>query len=205
MSRLLYINASPRGELSASTQAAEVFLAALPGSVEVETINLFEADLPEVTLAVTAAKVKSLMALELTDDEDVLWQAVLSMVDTFKSADHYLMAIPMWNFGVPYKFKQYVDLITHPGLTFTRDENGPKGLASGSATIIFSRGGEYSPKDGVPDPFDHQSTYMNAWTTLVGIGPVNEILVQGTMAGPDAAANAVAGVKGRLQAAAESI
>ena len=111
----------------------------------------------------------------------------------------------MWNFSIPYKLKQYIDLITHPGLTFTQDENGPRGLASGTATLIYSRGGDYSPKDGKPDPFDFQSPYMNGWTSLVGLGPVSEVLVQRTMAGPDAVNEALEAQKNQLVALAQAL
>jgi len=186
MSNLLFINASPRGDVSAGVQAAGIFTDALADTVSVNQLDLFDAKLPEITLEVTAAKMKFAMGIDLDEEEARQWSVVKKLVEQFVTADSYLFAIPMWNFSIPYKLKQYIDLITHPGLTFTRDENGPRGLASGTATMIYSRGGDYSPKDGKPDPFDFQSPYMNAWTRMVGLGPVTEVLVQGTMAGPDA-------------------
>ena len=199
MTRLLYISVSPRGELSASIQAARVFLDALPEGVTVEHIDLFERELPPVTLEITAGKQKAFMGMAFTAEEARQWAAVVDLVDEFTAADHYLMAVPMWNFNVPYKFKQYIDLLTHPGLTFTRDESGPRGLVSGSVTLIYSRGGDYSPKDGRPDPFDFQSPYLRAWLRLIGLGPVDEVYVQRTMAGPEGVANSVAGATAELQ------
>ena len=122
MTNLLYISASPRGEQSAPIQAAQVFLNALPEGVGVERIDLFERELPPVTLEITAAKQKAFMGMAFTDEETCQWAAIVDLIDEFKAADHYLMAVPMWNFNVPYKFKQYIDLLTHPGLTFTRDD-----------------------------------------------------------------------------------
>lgn len=205
MTDLLYINASPRGELSAANQASLIFTDALPDSVQVNRLDLFEAQLPEVTLEITAAKMKFAMGLDLDAEEARQWSAIQTLVSQFVEADSYLFAIPMWNFSIPYKLKQYIDLITHPGLTFTSDENGPKGLASGPATLIYSRGGDYSPKDGKPDPFDFQSPYMNAWTRLVGLDPVSEVLVQKTMAGPDALKETLEAEKSKLIALAHSL
>ena len=205
MTRLAYISSSPRGGASASGQAADVFLNALSSEVEVLHIDLAERALPDVTAAVSNAKQKAFMGAELTDQEAAEWSAVVELVNEFKSADHYLMAVPMWNFTVPYRFKQYIDLITQPGLTFGRDENGPHGLASGSVTYIFSRGGDYSPKDGQPDPFDFQSPYLHAWSRMIGLSPVNEVLVQRTMAGPDGIADAVAGATAQLEELAAQI
>ncbi len=205
VSKLLYISVSPRGELSASRQAARVFLDALPEGVGVEHIDLFERELPAVTLEITAGKQKAFMGMEFTAEEARQWAAIVDLVDEFKAADHYLMAVPMWNYNVPYKFKQYIDLLTHPGLTFTRDENGPRGLVAGGATLIYSRGGDYSAKDGRPDPFDFQSPYLQAWCKLIGLGPVDEVFVQRTMFGPDGVANSVAGATVELQALAAQL
>lgn len=205
MTTLLYINASPRGAAAASTQAAATFLAALEDSVQVDQLDLFDADLPEYTAILASAKQNTMMGTALSDDEQAQWQGVTQLVDQFVSADAYLFGVPMWNFSVPYKLKQYIDLVTHPGLTFTSDAQGIRGLAAGPATVIFSRGGDYSPKDGQPDPFDFQSPYLKAWLGLVGLGPVTEVLVQATLAGPDALANAVQGAETQLVAAARSM
>ena len=205
MTQLLYLNASPRGSLSASVQAAEAFLEALAATVEVTRLDLFEADLPELTPEIASAKEKFMMGVELSAPETEQWNQITALVAQFTAADHYLLGVPMWNFSVPYKLKQYIDLITHPGLTFARDADGIRGLASGSATVIYARGGDYSPKDGRPDPFDFQSPYLNAWLGLVGLGPVNEVLVQATLAGPDALTQAVEAARDQLTTLAQGI
>ena len=205
MTSLLYINASPRGAASAATQAADHFLKALPESVSVDSLPLFERDLPEFASVLASAKQKHMTGVDFTEKEASEWKKIVTLVEQFTAPDHYLFAVPMWNFGIPYKLKQYIDLLTHPGLTFTRDENGMRGLATGSATVIYSRGGNYSPVDGQPDPYDHQSPYLKAWFSLVGLGPIHEVLVQGTMAGPDALDNAVQGAVPQLTEIAGSI
>lgn len=205
MPNLLYLNASPRGEQSASTQAAQVYLDALPAAVEVTRLNLFEEQLPEYTQALADAKQMVMTGQSLTGDAATEWQAVTTLVDQFLAADHYLLAVPMWNFSLPYKLKQYIDLITHPNLTFSYGEKGPQGMASGSAVVIYSRGGDYSPKDGKPDPYDFQTPYLSAWLSLVGVGPAEDVLIQRTMAGPDAAASAIADATAQLQGLAQSL
>ena len=205
MPDLLYINASPRGDFSASTRAADVFLRALPGSVSVKRTDLFHRELPDITLEITAAKMKSSMGMELTEEEAKQWALITALVDEFKAADHYLLAIPMWNYNVPYKFKQYIDLITHPGLTFARDANGMKGLVSGGATAIYSRGGDYAPKDGKANPFDFQSPYIKAWLGMIGIEPVNEVLIQNTLARPEGVGKAVESATEQLTSLARAI
>jgi len=205
MSNLLVINASPRGDASAGNMAANIFLEALPDPVALTRLDLFDAGLPEVTVEVTSAKMKYAMGMDLDEEEAKQWSVITALVEQFVQADNYLFVIPMWNFSIPYKLKQYIDLITHPGLTFTRDENGPKGLASGAATVIYSRGGDYSPKDGKPDPYDFQSPYFGAWASLVGLGPVSEVAVQTTMAGPDVLVKILEGQKPQLVGMARAL
>jgi len=205
MTTLLYLNASPRGDDSASTIASQVYLDSLSTSVQVDRLDLFDAQLPDFGKTLATAKQKVTMGQGLTDPEQTQWQHVIDLVDQFVAADHYLLAVPMWNFGIPYKLKQYIDLITHPGMTFSMGPKGMRGLASGSATVVYARGGDYSPKDGQADPFDFQSPYLRAWLNLVGVEPVTDILVQRTMAGPDAQDQAVASVSAQLQQLASNL
>ncbi len=205
MTDVLFVNASPRGEDSAALQAANIFRAALPASATVTELNLFDAELPDYTPELARAKQNTMTGNDHSPTEADQWQAVERLVAQFLAADHLLLAIPMWNFSVPYKFKQYIDLITHPGMTFTADKDGIRGIGSASGTIIYSRGGNYSPKDGIPDPFDFQSPYMQAWCNLVGINPVEEVLVQGTMSGPEGLANALSAADEKLRTLAQQL
>lgn len=205
MATLLYVESSPRGVESASTQAADLYLNALPSSISVERLPLFDMNLPEFDGATAAAKYKVLSGQQPEGDEAAAWSVVTEFVGQFKAADHYLITAPMWNFGIPYKLKQYIDLITHPGMTFTAGANGIKGLAGGSGVVIYARGGNYSPKEGKPDPFDHQSPYLRAWLGLVGVDPVAEIAVQQTMGGPEALADALGAAKPELEQLAGSL
>ena len=199
MSALLYVESSPRGADSYSSQAADLFLDALPDGVAVEHLDLFSGNLPEFGAVAAAAKYKVMRGEALSPAEEDAWSAVVALVEQFKAADHYLFAVPMWNFGVPYKLKQYIDLITHPGLTFNPRPDGMEGLAGGDAVVIYSRGGNYGPKDGQPDPYDHQSPYLQAWLGLVGVDPVAEVAVQGTMRPPVGADNHLDPVRDRLE------
>ena len=200
MTKLLYLNASPRGDDAASTQAAQIFIDALPDAVQCERIDLFDANLPDLTAEIASAKQKFPMGIDLGDAESRQWARVVELVEAFKDADHYLFGLPMWNFSIPYRFKHYIDIITHPGLLFSRDANGIHGLASGSATVIYSRGGDYSPKDGAPDPYDFQSPYVKAWLGLVGARATHHGRARRLAGRPGCHAAAVAGTRRRLPA-----
>ena len=53
------------------------------------------------------------------------------MIERFKGADKYLFSLPMWNFGIPYKLKHYIDVLVQPTYTFSfSPKEGYKGLVT---------------------------------------------------------------------------
>ena len=199
MSKLLYIQASPRIGRSASIAVAEHFLAAYrakhPGDT-VETLNLWETELPEFDGATIDAKYAVMHGQAHTPAQFEAWKAVTRIADRFKSADKYLFSLPMWNFGIPYKLKHFIDVLVQPGLTFTvTPEGGYKGLVTGKpAVAIYARGGAYGPGTGA-EGYDAQSAYMRQILGFIGFADIKEIFVEPTLAGTTANADAVAAGK----------
>jgi FMN-dependent NADH-azoreductase len=104
MAKLMYLQASPRVGRSASIAVAEHFLQvyrAKHPSDEVETLNLWEANLPEFDGATIDAKYAVLSGQSQTPAQLDAWKAVARVADHFKAADKYLFSLPMWNFGIP--------------------------------------------------------------------------------------------------------
>lgn len=203
MTKLLHIQASPRIGRSASIAVAEHFLdvyrAAHPGET-VETLNLWEADLPEFDGATIDAKYAVMHGQTHTPTQLEAWSAVVRIADHFKSADKYLFSLPMWNFGIPYKLKHFIDLLVQPGLAFSfTPEAGYTGLiTSKPAVAIYARGGAYGPGSGA-ESYDAQSTYLRQILGFIGFTDIKEIFVESTLAGPTAKDVAVAA--GNLKAA----
>ena len=192
MARLLYVEASPRKERSHSIAVARAFLdayrAANPGD-SVEELDLFGADLPPFDGATIAAKYAVMGGDDFTPQQQAAWRTVTEMGERFKAFDKYVFGVPMWNFGVPYRLKHYIDVITQPGLTFDVDDAGVyTGLCSGPALVISARGGEYNPS--MPGGYDYEAPFMSLWCGFVGLEP-DSLLVQPTASqGPEAAEKA---------------
>jgi FMN-dependent NADH-azoreductase len=207
MSKLLHIEASPRGDRSASVAVAKHFLhvyrAKHPGDT-VETLNLWHAKLPEFDGATINAKYAILNGQKFTSDEASAWQAVTKVADHFKSADKYLLSLPMWNFGIPYKLKHFIDVLVQPGLTFSfTPGEGYKGLVTGKpAVAIFARGGAYGPGSGA-EGYDIQSKYLKQILGFIGITAIQEIFVEPTATGPTAKDQAVSAASAKATAVAE--
>jgi FMN-dependent NADH-azoreductase len=110
---------------------------------------------------------------------------VKKVADDFKSADKYVISLPMWNFGIPYKLKQFIDVLVQPELAFSfSPETGYKGLITGKpVVVIYARGGAYGPGTGM-ESYDAQSTYMKQVLGFIGFTDIKEIFVEPTLASP---------------------
>lgn len=206
MAKLLYIEASPRKERSASIEVAKIFLDAYKGAHpgdEIETVDLWSLKLPEFNDGALNAKYAILHGQPHTPEQRAAWSEVVSVADRFKSADKFLFSLPMWNFGVPYRLKHFIDVLTQPGLTFSfTPEEGYKGLVLGKpAAVIYARGGEYPAGTGY-EAYDLQKKYMDLWLGFIGITGVQSIMVEPTLSAADTVAKAMNGAKDQARSVA---
>lgn len=196
MAKLLHIVASPRGNRSASITVAKHFIdsyLARHSGDTVETFDLWRAGLPEFDGATIDAKYAVLHGQKHTPEQLQAWQTVVKIADHFKSADKYVFSLPMWNFGIPYKLKHFIDVLVQPGLTFSfSPEAGYKGLVTGKAIVaVYARGGAYGAGSGM-EAYDAQSPYFKQALGFIGFTNINEIFVEPTMASPTSKDEAVA-------------
>lgn len=189
MAKLLYIQASPRKQRSKSTQVAAAFLESYKQanpSDTIETINVFEEDLPSFDGLTVQAKYTILHGKEHTPEERQAWDGVEKVVAQFKDADKYIISLPMWNFSIPYRLKQYIDILVQPGYTFTVGENGYEGLVKDKPiVVIYACGGAY-PEGTEAAAFDMQKKYMELILGFMGFENIRSIVVEPTLQGePD--------------------
>jgi FMN-dependent NADH-azoreductase len=186
MTRLLYIQASPRHGASRSIAVADAYLEALmaktPG-IEVDTLELWDAGLPEFDGNRANAKLTVFGGGTNEGGQATLWDEIVAIAKRFTRADRYLFAIPMWNGGIPYKLKQFIDIIHQPGLTFGfAPETGYFGLLKGKQATLVYTSGAFS--QAFPSPafgIDHQSTYMDAWLDQAGVSDRTVVRYQPTI------------------------
>lgn len=183
MTKLLFVEASPRAGDSKSIQIAQTYLAALRANnpdLDVDTIALWDADLPAFDGDKVAAKMNVITGQEQTATEKTAWDQIVEIANRFVSADRYLFAVPMWNGGVPYRLKQYIDVIHQPGLLWgLTPETGYFGLLKDKHATLVLTAGAYGP--AMPSPafgVDHQSTYLRAWLEQAGVSEIDEVRFQ---------------------------
>lgn len=190
MSRLLYIQASPRIQRSHSIAVADAFVAAYErehADDEVVTVNLFEASIPAFDGLAVQAKYTILHGESHSAEETQAWKSVEKVIEQFKSADKYVLAVPMWNFNIPYRLKQYIDILVQPGYTFSYSpEKGYEGLVAGKPLFaVYARGGEYS-SSGEAQALDMQRKYIELILGFIGFKDVRSVVVEPTLqGGPD--------------------
>ncbi|MCR9295527.1 MAG: NAD(P)H-dependent oxidoreductase [bacterium] len=185
MAKLLYIESSPRKSRSKSIAVAQAFIEQYKSSHpqdEVETLDLWQAKLPEFDGFTIDAKYQVLHGQDFSAEQQQAWQSVVDVCDHFNSADKYLISLPMWNFGIPYKLKHYIDVLTQPGQTFSYSpDSGYSGLVTGKpVAVVYARGGAYGSEQA--KGMDLQKGYMDLLLGFIGFTEVHSILVEPTLA-----------------------
>ncbi|MEU4443364.1 NAD(P)H-dependent oxidoreductase [Actinosynnema sp. NPDC050801] len=176
MTTLLHISASPRGEASESRAIARTFLdtyRARHPEHRVEEFDLWDGTLPAFGPDAAAAKMAVFAGQEPVG---AAWEAVTRTFDRFAAADAYLFSVPMWNAGVPYVLKQFIDVVSQPGLVFGFDpERGYSGLLKGRKAAVVYTSAVYG--DGRDPAFgtDFQRPFLGGWLRWAGITDLTEV------------------------------
>lgn len=194
MAKLLYVKASPREGRSYSMAIADAFVEAYRSgnpNDEILTLDIFSKDLIPFDGLAVQAKYTILHGKEHSAEELAAWKQVEGVIGEFTSADKYVFAVPMWNFGVPYRLKQYLDILVQPGYTFSfTPEEGYKGLVTDKpAFVAYARGGEYA-EGTAAKAFDYQQSYFEMILGFMGFTDIKSVVVEPTLqAGPEVASS----------------
>jgi FMN-dependent NADH-azoreductase len=189
MSRLLYVQASPANAASTSGAVAHAFLDAYREGHPDDTIDIvdvWDLDLPPFDADMISAKFAVLRRQQATPAQQALWQRAIAHAQRFNAADAYLFSVPMWNFGIPYRLKHYIDVVTLAGQNWTWSrETGYVALLPGKkAALVYSSAGDY-PLGPAFDASDFQKPYMRRWLRFIGIEDVHEVRAAPTLTTPE--------------------
>lgn len=189
MKKLLHIISSPRGEKSKSGAIAQEFLKQYklsnPDAI-IDELNLWDGSIPPFDGNKAAAKMTFFGDGTLNEELQSSWDKVVEVTERFSLADEYLITVPMWNGGIPWVLKHYIDTISQPGLTFGFGADGYFPLLKDKKACVVFTSGVFSP--GVPASLglDFQVSYINWWLGLVGITDIHPITFLGNLVNPDA-------------------
>jgi FMN-dependent NADH-azoreductase len=191
MSTLLHISASPRGEQSESLALAATFLDTVrevrPGTA-IETFDLWDGTLPAFGPDAAAAKMAVFAGREPDGAAAAAWDAAVATFRRFDAADRYLFSVPMWNAGVPYVLKQFIDVVSQPGMVFGFDPvQGYTGLLRGKTAAVIYTSAVYGDGRGPAFGTDFQAPYFRDWLRWAGITDAGEVHFRPNLATADAA------------------
>lgn len=90
------------------------------------------------------------------------------LINEVKAADVLVLAVPIYNFGIPAALKAWIDLVARARETFRYTENGPVGLIENKKVYLVMASG------GVPleSDVDFASQYLKFFMQFIGISDV---------------------------------
>lgn len=111
-----------------------------------------------------------------------------ALIEELERAGTIVLAVPMYNFGIPSTLKAYFDHVARAGRTFRYTETGAQGLLAGRRAIVFAtRGGVHAGT-----PRDSQSAYLRDFLGFLGITDVEFVYAEGLAMGEAPRTSAVA-------------
>ncbi len=188
MKSLLQISTSINGERSLSSSlASEIASRWLDDNPAGQVVNrdLSATPVPHMD----AERFKALQTkpqLRSTEQARVAAQSD-ALVTELQAAEVIVLALPMYNFGVPSTLKAYFDHVARAGVTFRYTANGPEGLLKGKrAVIVATRGGQHSGT-----PLDTQTDYIKNFLAFLGIEDTQFVYAEGLAMGDASVSEAV--------------
>ncbi len=101
------------------------------------------------------------------------WAQIEREIERFRSADAYVITAPMWNFGVPYALKYYIDCIVQPGYLFRFNAQGyPEPLLHDKRMIVVSSSGSDYSEGSPMHALNFHEPYLRTIFGFVGITDV---------------------------------
>jgi FMN-dependent NADH-azoreductase len=187
MNKTLIINAHPKVDdtSSISLQVFNYFLKAykelISDSEAIEQINLYSDVVPMVDQTVLSAWEKQRKEEKMTFEEQKVTERMSEILQQFKSANTYVIVLPLHNFNIPSKLKDYMDNIMIARETFKYTENGSVGLLKDGRRmlVIQASGGIYTNDDWYTE-VEYSHKYLKSMFNFLGIEDFQIIRAQGT-------------------------
>ena len=186
MPKLFHLRCSPRAA-SESSAGAQAFVArfreARP-NWDIDVMDIWRETLPEFNGEALEAKYARQSGREFSDTQRTAFAELERMAMRFALADRVLISTPMWNFGIPYRLKQWFDLIVQPGLTFRFDPaHGYFPLLKNRPTIVILASGSDFVTGMDRGRIDMATPYLREALRFIGVSDVRFALI-GPTAGP---------------------
>ncbi|EEL35892.1 FMN-dependent NADH-azoreductase 1 [Bacillus cereus Rock3-28] len=153
----------------------------IPNNEPIEQINLYDDIVPMIDKTVLSAWEKQGNGQKLTDEEQKVTERMSEILQQFKSANTYVIVLPLHNFNIPSKLKDYMDNIMIARETFKYTETGSVGLLKDGRRmlVIQASGGIYTNDDWYTE-VEYSHKYLKAMFNFFGIEDYQIVRAQGT-------------------------
>ena len=186
MAKLLHLSCSPRPE-SESGAAARIFLDAFQRARpdwDIDVVDLWREPLPEFVGPIVEAKYARMNVQAFNETQRNAFAEAERMALRLSLADRVLISTPMWNFGIPYKLKQWFDIVIQPGLTFRFDPaQGYLPLLKDRPTIVILASGSDFATGMNRGRIDMAMPYLREALRFIGVRDVRFVPI-GPTTGP---------------------
>ncbi|MED2933506.1 NAD(P)H-dependent oxidoreductase [Bacillus wiedmannii] len=187
MNKTLIINAHPKVDDTSSISIKvlnhflESYKELIPNNETIEQINLYDDVVPMIDKTVLSAWEKQGSGQKLTDEEQKVTERMSEILQQFKSANTYVIVLPLHNFNIPSKLKDYMDNIMIARETFKYTETGSVGLLKDGRRmlVIQASGGIYTNDDWYTE-VEYSHKYLKAMFNFLGIEDYQIVRAQGT-------------------------
>jgi len=185
---ILQINASIRGGDANSTKLADALVKQLTSTHPDSTLQVRNLGHdPHPAIDGQALQALFTEAAQRTPEQTARVAMDDALIAELQQADTLVLAIPMYNFGIPAQLKSWFDAIARAGVTFRYTEQGPEGLLKGKKVYVtLARGGIYRDT-----PNDSQVPYLKTILGFLGMTDIEWIYAEGLAMGADKADKAM--------------
>lgn len=196
MKTLLEIRSSIYSDQGQSSRLADRFVAkwraANPGG-KVIVRDLAQAPVPHIDADRFGAFIAK--PEQRTPQQQTLVGYSDALIAELKAADVVVLAVPMYNFGIPSTLKAYFDHVARAGVTFRYTDKGPVGMLTGKQAFVFAaRGGRY-----FGTTLDSQTPYLRQFLGFVGITDVEFVYAEGLSISAESRADSLASADARVE------
>ena len=211
MTKTLIINAHPdfRNAAHYSVQLEQTFLQLFQTrfpNYTVDVLNLYDTVIPQATVPeLLGIWEKQAQHVNLSIEEQRLFAIKQQLLQQFKAHHRIVIAMPLHNFNVPARLKDYIDNILVARETFRYTENGSVGLMTDNYRVMLlqASGSIYTRNDRYT-PMEFSRLYLDKmFTEIMGFDRFEIVRAQGLQTNGVAVSQALKQAKMDLKAAFE--
>jgi len=159
----------------------ESYTELIPNNETIEQINLYDDVVPMIDKTVLSAWEEQGNGQQLTDEEQKVTERMSEILQQFKSANTYVIVLPLHNFNIPSKLKDYMDNIMIARETFKYTETGSVGLLKdGRRMLVIQASGSIYTNDDWYTDVEYSHKYLKAMFNFLGIEDYQIVRAQGT-------------------------